>query len=57
MEGDLLGVPVNPQRIVTAGSVEEENVEACGGGNHEWHQKVEGEESGQGGIIDREPTS
>ena len=55
MEGDLLGVPVDAQGIVTACGVEEKNMEACSSGNHEWHQEMEGEESGQGRIVHREP--
>jgi len=31
-------------------------MESRGGCDHEWHQKVKGEEPGQSGIVNREPT-
>jgi len=45
VEGDLIRVPVDPEGIVPARSVQEEDVQARYRGDQERHEKVESEKT------------
>jgi len=46
VERDLIRVPVDPEGVVPAGGVQEENVQARYGGDQERDQKVKSEKAG-----------
>jgi len=46
VERDLIRVPVDPEGVVPAGGVQEENVQARYGGDQERNQKMKSEEAG-----------
>jgi len=55
MEWDLVGVPVDPEWVVPARRVQEEDVQSCHRGDQEGHEEVKGKEPGQRRIVHGKP--
>jgi len=55
MEGDLVGVPVDPEWVVPARRVQEKDVQSRHRGDQEWDEKVEGKEPGQRRVVHCKP--
>ena len=55
MEWDLIGVPVDPEGVVPARRVQEEDVQPRHRGDQERDEKVEGKEPGQRRVVHCKP--